>query len=400
MASVDRPRAEGTMSSVLVLDDMQADRELLATVLGNDGHRVAAATTAEEALQRARAEPPDVIITGVFMPAMNGYEFVRRLRADPDIGDTTVVFCTGAAVEGDVRRLAKACGVTRFLPKPPDQATIVSTVRDALAAQNSPTPFSEDEFDRELRVLSNKLAQKVSELEAADSERRTLVAQVLSAQDDERQRIAQDVHDGPIQALAAAMIWLDLLRPDINDSSSTERLRTLRTSVERAVESLRSLVFTLGPLQLGTEGLGVALRICLERAQEDYGVSCMLENRMSREPTETTRKLLFRAARETIANVGKHAEASQIHVLVYIENGHFVLRVHDDGVGFRSEEAMRVRPGHLGLPSLRAQVESAVGSLHVESRPGEGATIEIRLPDIHMKAVDAADPAPAGETAG
>ena len=103
------------MSSILVLDDRAADRELLATLLGHAGYSVRGASTGEEALGLARAERPDLVITDILMPAMNGYEFVRRLRSDPDTDAIPVVFCTANYEEGEVRQLAAACGVSHFI---------------------------------------------------------------------------------------------------------------------------------------------------------------------------------------------------------------------------------------------------------------------------------------------
>src|SRR5437899_12741645 len=103
------------MSSVRVLDDRPADRALLSTVLGYAGYSVLEASSAGEALQRARAEHPDLIITDLLMPEVNGYTFARELRADPAVGDTKIIFCTATYGEEEVRRLAEAYGVSRVL---------------------------------------------------------------------------------------------------------------------------------------------------------------------------------------------------------------------------------------------------------------------------------------------
>ena len=126
--------APGAMNSILVLDDRSDDRELLTTLLGHAGYSVRGASTGEEALGLARAERPDLVITDILMPKMNGYEFVRRLRSDPDTEAIPVVFCTANYEEGEVRQLAAACGVSHFIPKPCDPETVVSTVAEALGS--------------------------------------------------------------------------------------------------------------------------------------------------------------------------------------------------------------------------------------------------------------------------
>jgi CheY-like chemotaxis protein len=97
------------MTSVLVLDDRPVDRELMTTLLGYAGHTVIEAVSGEAALELVREQRPGLIITDIMMPGMNGYEFVRRLREDPDVGGTTVIFCTATYLErgsASSRRLA------------------------------------------------------------------------------------------------------------------------------------------------------------------------------------------------------------------------------------------------------------------------------------------------------
>ncbi len=122
------------MKSIVVLDDRAADRELLGVLLGRAGYSVHEASTGEEALELARAERPDLVITDILMPGMNGYEFVRRLRSQPDTDAIPVIFCTANYVEGEVRRLAAACGVSNFIAKPSDLATVVDMVGEVLGS--------------------------------------------------------------------------------------------------------------------------------------------------------------------------------------------------------------------------------------------------------------------------
>src|SRR5207253_7988170 len=120
------------MTSVLILDDRQADRHLLSTLLGYAGYDVREAATGAEALTLAHSEHPDLIITDILMPTMNGYEFVRQLRSEPEIGDTSVVFCTANYGQDEAKRLAEACGVTHFIHKPSDPETAIRTVGEPL----------------------------------------------------------------------------------------------------------------------------------------------------------------------------------------------------------------------------------------------------------------------------
>src|SRR5580700_2370769 len=149
-------RRLGRVSTVLVLDDRAEDRELMMTLLRYAGHDVLEAANGELALELAREQRPELIITDILMPGMNGYEFVRRVREDPDVGGTPVIFCTANYLEGEVRALAAACGVSRFIAKPCSPQVVLETVADALGETEPTSRISPPgrEFEREqLRVV-------------------------------------------------------------------------------------------------------------------------------------------------------------------------------------------------------------------------------------------------------
>jgi len=158
------------MAKVLVVDDYASNRELILTLLKHAGHRSLEAADGHAALAQVRAERPDLVICDILMPTMDGYEFVRQLRADPVIADTKVVFYTAMFMEREARTLAESCGVLNVLIKPSEPEEILRVIEHALTAAKTPPPLADNaEFDREhLRLVTNKLALKVSELESAN----------------------------------------------------------------------------------------------------------------------------------------------------------------------------------------------------------------------------------------
>jgi signal transduction histidine kinase len=371
------------VSSILVVDDRPADRDLLTTLLGHAGYDVREASTGEEALGLARSSRPDLIIADIVMPSMNGFEFVRRLRSDADTETILVVFCTAYYLEGEVKKLATACGVSHFILKPSDPEEIVSTVGDVLASSTLHSPLVTKEFDREqLRVLNDKLVEKVGELEVANAERRKLIGQLVKAHEDERKRIAGELHDDTIQAIIALGMRLDLLAQGPIQPEIASALERLRREATLAVERLRRLLFDVQPIELESQGLATALEVCLEQDGEKHGLTHGLVDRTTNEPSEATRTLLYRAGREALANVRKHADASRVEVVLDEQSEGYSLVVRDDGKGFDPEQGFRVRPGHLGLPAMRERVELAGGRLTVTSRRGSGAALEIWLPEL------------------
>jgi signal transduction histidine kinase len=372
------------MSSILVLDDRASDRELLVTLLGADGHSVRESSTGQEALRLARAETPDLVITDIPMQAMDGYEFVRLLHSDPDAAAVPVVFCTAIFDEADVKQLAAACGVSHFIAKPPDPAEITATVTEVLGTPRArPQPLIDDDVDREhLRLLNEKLVQKVDELESANAERRKLVGHLISAHEEERKRICEDIHDDSIQAVVALRMRLEILVELAGrETELGHELDRLREDTVGATGRLRRLLVGIQPVELDKKGLAVALEIPLAQAHSETGLTYKLDDRTTRRLTPRNRTLLYRVGREALANVLTHSHATHVDVSLDEDSEGFSLSVRDDGTGFDTEQALRVRPGHLGLPAMREQVESSGGRMELNSRPDAGTSLRVWLPE-------------------
>jgi signal transduction histidine kinase len=370
------------VSSVLVVDDRRSDRELAATVLGYAGYRVLEASSGSAALELARREHPDLVITDILMPGMNGYELVRELREDGDLQGMEVIFSTSNFIEGEVRRLADTCGVTHFLPKPCDPATMVRIVGEVLGLDREMiAPLRTEDFDREQRrVINDKLIQKITELEEVCAERQLLVEQLLRAHEDVCRRLAEQLHDDPIQAVVAAGMRLEMLMRRLDDPEDRAAVERIQVTIRAATSRLRAMVFELVPSELEAQGLAVALRAYLVHALEADGVRTTLHDRTTREASRATRTLLYRMAQEALSNVRNHAGASKVEVTLEERAGFFSVLIADDGRGFDPEQALRVRPGHLGLASMHERVALAGGALRLSSTVGAGATVEITLP--------------------
>jgi putative nucleotidyltransferase with HDIG domain len=162
------------MAKILIVDDRPTNRELLLTLLGYVGHQLLEATDGEEGLAITRAQHPDLIITDIMMPKMDGYEFARQVRADALIKDTQIIFYTSSYIVAETLRLANACGVSIVIGKPIEPENFLKKINEALTTKQVPTvaPASE-EFHREhMRILTDTLVNKVEQLEAEIAERK------------------------------------------------------------------------------------------------------------------------------------------------------------------------------------------------------------------------------------
>lgn len=210
-----------------------------------------------------------------------------------------------------------------------------------------------------------------------DAERRALLGHLVAVAEDERQRIAADIHDDSIQAMAAASIRLQILRRRLTTRDELAMLDELANTMDLAIDRLRHLLFELRPPALDREGIVPALQLYLRESGSD--VDYRLEEGLRDEPPPETRVILYRLAQEALTNVRKHARATAASVLLGQDENGYLLRVSDNGVGFRVDDASPV-PGHLGLAAMRERAELAGGWLRIDSTAGAGTTVECWIP--------------------
>jgi diguanylate cyclase (GGDEF)-like protein/PAS domain S-box-containing protein len=170
------------MATILIVDDRPLNREFLTTLLGYGGHRLLEAANGKEALAIVRAEHPDLIVTDIRMPGMDGYELVNRLREDAALAQTRVIFYTATYRAPEARALAESCGVAAVLAKPSSPEEILGTVHGvlglpAIAALGAGPNVAEPGGSEPLGNLAGQLTGYLSNIETA----RQLMARLIEA---------------------------------------------------------------------------------------------------------------------------------------------------------------------------------------------------------------------------
>jgi signal transduction histidine kinase len=231
-----------------------------------------------------------------------------------------------------------------------------------------------------------ELRDSLEDLRMVDMQRRKLLSRLVNAEEEERRRIAGDIHDGPIQQLIAAGLQLEVLRATLAGGNSSadpvEYMEDVMAALSGAVGGMRSLIFELRPTALDEEGLVSALLQFVQGLDPELQVK--IRNELSDEPPAETRITLYRIAQEALVNIRKHAEAKSVEILMKEQDGGYLARISDDGVGFSPPGLLQSSPGHLGLSSMRERAEMAGGRCEVRSHPDAGTTVEFWLP-VHAQ---------------
>ncbi|MGY6024578.1 PAS domain S-box protein [Streptomyces spinosirectus] len=253
--------------------------------------------------------------------------------------------------------------VSVSLLRTPDGVSAVLTVRDITEVQRA-----QFVLERSLELL-----------EGTDRDRQALLSHLIHAQEEERRRIAADIHDDTIQVITAAGLRLQQLRRRLTDPKDIAVMDKLDLILKLSLSRLRQLIFDLRPSSLEHGTLASALHTFLDRMSAETAIQCKLEERLQSPLPVETMVLIYRTAQEALMNVRKHARAKSVRVqLLGVDNG-CLMRIVDDGVGY-DPLVVETRPGHLGLTLIHERAQMAGGWSRVESEPGNGTTVEFWVP--------------------
>ncbi|HXZ98881.1 MAG TPA: GAF domain-containing sensor histidine kinase [Candidatus Binatia bacterium] len=220
-----------------------------------------------------------------------------------------------------------------------------------------------------------QLQLSIDELRKSAEDRSRLLAHLVKAQEDERRRISDDIHDDSVQVMTAVALRLATLRRRLGDEHLDPILLNLEHDVRQSIARLRHLMFVLRPPALENQGIADVLQGYLTQVAEEEGFAYSVEDRLTRELDTETRVVIYRIVQEAVSNVCKHAQASRVEVVLASSAGCVMVEVQDDGMGFDAARVQQVPPGHLGLMVMRERAEQTGGWCVVESAPGHGTTV-------------------------
>ncbi len=214
---------------------------------------------------------------------------------------------------------------------------------------------------------------------------------IIDQEEEARAKLARVLHDGPTQDVAAVAMRLNFVRVlmDRDPERARRELEQIEDSAHQAVRQIRSMLFTLRPLALETEGLIAALKQYGQHMRENEGVVLELETEGYRDCLDLeSQGVVFSIIQEAVNNARKHAQAKHLSVRVSVRGDLFLAQVEDDGVGFDLSD---VKTGYtrrgtqsMGLLSMEERAEWIDGQLKIESEPGRGTLVTLAVP-VHQE---------------
>ncbi len=246
-----------------------------------------------------------------------------------------------------------------------------------LGARAPESPLSDAELEGLVRTFNAMLDGLAEYRERL----RKLAAQALTAAEEERKRIARELHDETAQMLAALLIRLRVLQRTEDPARRVALLEEVREEVSQALDGVRRFARGLRPPALDELGLVPALEAYARGLAEAVGIGLDLDGQPLEGVLRPEAELaLYRIVQEALTNVARHAQASRVKVRVAREDGRVVASVEDDGMGFAVGETMSETGKGLGLFGMQERASYVGGRVAVESEPGRGTRVVAEIP--------------------
>ena len=346
--------------NILMVDDQPAKLLSYDVILGELGENLIKANSGTEALDCLLKNDIAVVLMDVSMPDMDGFELAGMIRQHPRFQQTAIIFISGVHLTDLDRVQGYQRGAVDYISVP--------VIPELLRAKVS--VFAE-------------LHRKTRQLETLNNELRRLSTALLTSQDEERRRIARELHDGLGQELSGAKMMLDgIVRPELSIEWKEKAAAESSALIDRAIQQVRSMSHLLHPPLLDEVGLSSALEQYLEGFTKRSGIDTQIEAPPGEFPRfkpelETT---IFRIIQEALTNVFRHSGAQKAWVTVAKFDHQIAVTVRDDGKGI-SENIIEFRPGSLGIGigGMRQRVKEFGGEVRLRNAH-PGTLVEVYIP--------------------
>jgi signal transduction histidine kinase len=346
-------------ANILMVDDQPAKLLTYEVMLAELGENLIHANSGAEALELLLKTDIAVVLMDVSMPDIDGFELAEIIRQHPRFQKTAIIFISAVHLTDLDRLRGYQRGAVDYISVP--------VIPELLRAKVS---------------IFAELHRKTQQLENLNRELRQLSSRLIVTQDEERRRIARDLHDGLGQELAAAKMILDGIVHARSTQSKEQAAGEASEILVRVIQQVRSMSHLLHPPLLDEVGLLSAVRWYLEGFTKRSGIETALDCQPKSFPrlSPQLETAIFRIIQEGLTNVFRHSGATKACVTLLQESEKLMLVIRDDGRGV-GEKVVLLRPGSIGvgMGGMRERAREFDGELRV-ANANPGTLVEITIP--------------------
>jgi len=392
--------AERRSATILAVNSDEAIGRTVNTSLREAGYEVVEAQNGKEALGLF-SRRPDLILLDINLPDIDGHQLCKQIKSNPETSFIPIIQFSFSRVEPEARVQGLESGADAYLAGPIDRGELVATIGALLRLKRAETTARQqaelaEKAHAEVTILNETLERRVSErtaaLYAANRSLRELSGRLLRLQDEERKRIARELHDGIGQLLAAiamnqGKIWREAgpLPPSV-----ARALQENTEMIGEVIQGIRTISHLLHPPLLDVSGLGSALQSYADEFGRRSGIEIEVDipNNVPRlqAELETT---IFRVIQECLGNIHRHSGSKSAHISVGVADGFVHVVVRDNGKGIPDDVRSELEVGTrgVGLRGMRERVGQFGGQFNIES-DGNGTTIRAKMPFVLLADAD------------
>lgn len=364
--------------TILFVDDVRENLVLLEHIIRPLDVDIISANSGIDALEKTAGKEIFLALVDVKMPGMDGIELAGYLQNDKSRSMIPIIFITAYADEKTLERCYEVNAVD-FISKPFQRKVLLSKVKIFLELERQKNLLRENQL--QLHETALELDRINQSLKQSHEELSELTAHLEEVRENERKRIALDLHDDLGQRLTALLMDLAWVKNKLakDKPELLDKLSTMKSQLDETINTVRKISLGLRPSTLDDLGLVPALKWHFKEVENNTGliiVPNIEPDELELDPRLSI--LIFRVVQEALTNVTRHAEASKVVVNLKQEDASIHLGIIDDGIGIAKDKI--TKPQSFGLLGIKERVSSWGGKLFIEGEPGKGTRLRIELP--------------------
>ena len=378
----------GVRPRILIADDNADMRQYIARLL-SEHYEVETAPDGQAALRAAREHPPNLILSDVMMPVMDGFQLIEAIHAEERTRRIPIVLLSARAGE-ESRVEGMRAGADDYLIKPFSARELLARVGARLEIARLQGEGEQryrelaESLEKQVRARTEQLESRTAELLRQSEDIRSLSAQLLDLQNEDRRHIARELHDSAGQTLAVLSMNLARLvqatrtkAPQIAaEAEATEKL------AQQLQQEIRTASYLLHPPLLDETGLACAVELYVQGVKERTGLA--IDVGISQDFGRVSKEVelaIFRIVQECLTNIHRHSKSDSATIQLLRDDQSITLRVRDAGIGISAERRAQIQAGGfgVGIRGMRERVRHFSGQMTIDS-DCSGTQVHVTIP--------------------